>query len=258
MPIGVRIDAGATAHLLQSLASPTPASHWLAFLNGHVPTEFVSLVSYASDPPEQIEGHAWSVPNITAQCFQLYRERFYAADQVTAHARELAAAPHVEDRVWVSHARAVDLPSADWKRAIYDQHDLADRLSLLYAVVPGQVYALHMYRPTSQGALTGTQIRQITRLAPLLRQAHVTYLQVHGLTPSSQQRLLLQQATNTLALLSTREAQACRWLAQGYSAKEVARRMSVAPSTIATLRKRAYAKLKLHSLAQLRELFARL
>ncbi len=245
-------------HLLHSIASPTPVSHWLAFLNGHVPTEFVSLVSYASDLPEQIEGHAWSVLNITAQCFQLYRERFYAADLVTTHARELAATPEVEDRVWVSHARAADLPSADWKRAIYDQHNLADRLSLLYTVAPGQVYALHMYRPTSQGALTNAEIKRITSFAPLLREAHITYLQVHGFTPTSQQRSLMRKATNTLAVLSTRETQACRWLAQGYSAKEVARRMSVAPSTITTLRKRAYSKLKLHSLAELRELFARL
>jgi DNA-binding CsgD family transcriptional regulator len=244
----IRLGVRSVQLLMQSQVCASPASMWLEFLNTVVPCEYISLVSYQTDPPHQIEGHAWSVPNITAQCFEMYREHFYAQDEITREARRWQRQPTSDPDLFVRYLRADQLPSADWKRAIYDQHQLADRFSVLYRLPDLCVVALHLYRPASMGALNARELVKLKTLVPLLCQAHQSH------HPTGQQA----PTPAWLAQLSTREAQACRWLAQGYSAKEVARQLDVAPSTITTLRKRAYAKLGLHSQAQLRDLFLQL
>ncbi|HYF17536.1 MAG TPA: LuxR C-terminal-related transcriptional regulator, partial [Ramlibacter sp.] len=82
--------------------------------------------------------------------------------------------------------------------------------------------------------------------APLLRQAHRTAL-CSGAPPDGDRASRIARAEATLRRkapeLSAREAAVCARIACGTSADGIAAELDVAPSTVVTLRKRAYAKL---------------
>ena len=69
-------------------------------------------------------------------------------------------------------------------------------------------------------------------------------------TPSVQQKLRKLQAEGRLAtLLSKREREVIKLIAEGRSSKEIARLMDISPRTVDTYRKRLMEKLDLHTLA---------
>lgn len=69
-------------------------------------------------------------------------------------------------------------------------------------------------------------------------------------TPSIQEKLRkLQHQGRTPTLLSKREREVIKWIAQGKSSKQIARIMDISPRTVDTYRKRLMDKLDLHTLA---------
>jgi len=97
-------------------------------------------------------------------------------------------------------------------------------------------------------------------VAPLLKQAHRA-----GLGSARRQQSLDVRVADAAAVLarrlpklSLRERAVCARIACGISADGIAAELDVAPSTVTTLRKRAYAKLTRRGLAGGRSVLAQL
>jgi DNA-binding CsgD family transcriptional regulator len=193
---------------------------------------------------------------VPAECFAIYRQRYFRNDPATAVADRLrldtGPAP-----VTALHTRARDLPLAAWRRDIYDRAHLADRLSLVYAPAPHTAFAINLYRDASRGAFGSREIDALLAVSPLLRSLHRARLQRRPEQPPTAVRsipaqapalpLTVEAAHAALArrapALSVREREVCARIACGMSADGIAADLDIAPSTVATLRKRAYVKL---------------
>ncbi|MBS3995746.1 MAG: LuxR family transcriptional regulator [Hydrogenophaga sp.] len=143
------------------------------------------------------------------------------------------------------HCRADELPVPGWRHEIYEREKLTERLSLLHAPAAGSVYGLHLYRDQRQGLFRPAEVEQLLGVAPLLRQAHQAALRIAF--PGSDRTAQIERARQALARrvprLSAREREVCARIACGLSADGIAADLDIAPSTVLTLRKRAYLKL---------------
>lgn len=258
-PQGHALPASAVATLLDAPHDAAPAAKMLAFINQVVPVEYLSLVAYGGAAeacdgavvPELVEGHAHSPHgrNVTAECFAIYRRRYWRSDQATQIADHLRRAPAAAQPVTALHFQPGDIPVAAWRNEIYEREHLADRLSFIYTPLPHTAYAINLYRDEPQGRFGAAEIERLLAVAPLLRQVHQGALRLSAppaaASPSARVSLaraaLVRQAR--AAGLSPRELDVCARIACGISADGIAADLDIAPSTVLTLRKRAYAKL---------------
>jgi len=258
------VAVSAVAGLLDACARAQPAAGLFAFVDAVVAVDYLSLVEYVAHPreglavPELVEGvSAPDTPNVTAACFALYRQRYWRHDEATRLAQHLGgtAQPLVALRL-----RPDDIGVPAWRREIYDGVALEERLSLLYAPLDGGAFGINLYRSRRHGPFGDAELERLLGMAPLLARVH------RGALAGPAQRLHadagVAQAATALARrlpeLSARERAVCARIACGRSADGIAAELDVAPATVATLRKRAYAKLMRRGLGSGRAVLARL
>jgi DNA-binding CsgD family transcriptional regulator len=260
------VPAKSVGLLLEAGCDAEPGSRMLAFLDQVVPVGYLSLVEYVTPTrrgvavPQLVEGHAASnVPNVTAACFAHYRQHFWREDRATHIAQQM-------DRTGQAlltglHFQAGDIHVPSWRTEIYERAQLADRLSFLYSPLPGSIYAINLYRHNAHGGFRPAEIERLLAVAPLLRQVHRLSLR-HACTGEQARERRLEQAERLLRQrlpeLSPRERTVCARIACGISADGIAADLDVAPSTVVTLRKRAYAKLAARGLGPGRRQLAEL
>jgi DNA-binding CsgD family transcriptional regulator len=243
------LPADAVALLLEAAHDDAPAGRLLGFLGRLAPVDYLSLIEYLPDrrcgmsAPELLEGHARAgIANVTPDCFVHYRRHFWREDQGTRIAHRVEAGGSAG--MAAMHVEAHDIPVDSWRREIYDQARLADRLSFYYRGETGHAYSLNLYRLREHGSFGRAEIERLLAVAPLLRQAHHA---AHGRARGGDRTEVVARAERALQRkapeLSAREAAVCARIACGLSLDGIAADLSVAPSTVATLRKRAYAKL---------------
>ncbi|MDR7152538.1 DNA-binding CsgD family transcriptional regulator [Hydrogenophaga palleronii] len=246
-PAGVHLfPAAAVAGLLDVASAPLSAERLLRAIEPVVPVEHLALVTFRHQTPELIEGFSAHTRdrNVVAECFTIYRRSdYFRSDAVMRMADQVAQRPARE--VTVMHCRADELPVAGWRDDIYVRESLIERFTLLHAPARGAVQAIHLYRDHRQGLFQPHEIEQLLALAPLLRQAHHAALQAGAVAVDRQAQI--DQASRRLGRLapslSPRERAVCARIACGLSADGIAADLDVAPSTVLTLRKRAYLKL---------------
>lgn len=242
---GHSLPAEAVAGLLEVASAPLSAERLLRAIQPVVPVEYLSLVAFRRDVPELIEGCSAHTHHrdVVAECFAIYRRSYFRSDAVMRLADRVAQRPARE--VAVLHCRADELPVPGWRNDIYVRERLTERFTLLHAPAPGAVQAIHLYRDHRQGSFQPHEIEQLLVLAPLLRLAHHTALQAGSAAVDRQAEMA--QASQRLERLapglSPRERAVCARIACGISADGIAADLDVAPSTVLTLRKRAYLKL---------------
>ena len=259
------LAADSVALLLDAQGAAEPAGRMLAFLNTVAPVDYLALVEYVpglnngAATPELVEGHAApQLRNVTAECFTHYRKHFWREDEATRIAQQVGsgAAP-----VTALHFKAGDIHVPRWRSEIYERAQLADRLSFLYSPVPQRAYAINLYRGDSHGAFRTGEIQALLGVAPLLRLAHRSVL-CASLPQGGDLVQRVARAASALARkapeLSARERAVCARVACGMSADGIAAELDVAPSSVSTLRKRAYAKLAARGIVAGRQQLAEL
>ncbi len=262
------LPADAVARLLDVGSATEPAAAMLDFLGAVAPVDYLTLVEYvppgrsAPAEPVQAEGHATPrLRNVTYECFAHYRQRFWRDDPATRIAHQLGRGDAPAMPVAALHVQADDIPDAGWRAEIYERALLSARLSLLYAPLPGSAWAINLYRHRSSGPFGPDEIDRVLAVAPLLRQVHAGTLHAGAAAPAAlparvarAQAALRRQAPE----LSPREQAVCARIACGMGLDGIAAELDVAPSTVATWRKRAYAKLAVRGLSGGRMQLARL
>lgn len=242
---GATVPAAAAAALLEVAVSPQSADALLGAVQAVVPVNYLSLVDIRRDRPELVEGSAAQPQEraVVAQCFAIYRRHYYRRDAILPLAAQLLARP--AGTGLALHCRPEELPDSGWRADIYERERLTDRFTLMHAPAPGIVQAIHLYRDERQGRFCAHDIDRLVGFAPLLRQAHAAAWRAGAAVADRERRVadgerrLQRLAPN----LSPRERAVCARIAQGLSADGVAADLDVAPSTVLTLRKRAYQKL---------------
>ncbi|MFO1216978.1 MAG: LuxR C-terminal-related transcriptional regulator [Burkholderiaceae bacterium] len=263
------LGVDAVSLLLDSVADGLPGRCMLDFLNRIAPVDYLGVVAFGAGGPSMIEGHARSagLRNITGDCFARYRACFCGADEVVRRAAQMQLSAGDDAPVLALHLPSADLPDPAWREQIYERERLAARLTLLYAPRPRSAYAIQLYRHESHGPFAAEEIEHITAVAPLLCRAHALALsmtlqakarrQIDAGTSIDERLVRAAAQLERLApLLSQRESAVCARIACGISADGIAADLGVAPSTVVTLRKRAYAKLGLSSRLALARMIA--
>jgi len=248
------LDAGAVERLLDAGESPAPAREMLDFVNHVLPVEYISLIEYVDGVPSQVEGHSTGRhDNITAECFSLYKSRFRQADELTRLATRMAGETSMQAPVTALLYDVADIPDAGWREQIFVCRRLTGRLSFLYAPLPRTLFAINLYRDCSDGSFDEHDVQRLLGLAPILKRAHRSALCAHLASTDLQLRRpdIERALQRTAPLLSARERSVCALIACGVGADGIAAELGIAPSTVATLRKRAYAKLAIHGRQQL-------
>lgn len=261
------LPADAVALLLDASADRRPAAAMLAFLDAIVPVDYLSLVEYrpsrleGMQTPELVEGLARpGTANLTPDCFAQYRQRYWRDDRATRIAQGVAA--DASGGIAAMHVHAADIPLAAWRREIYDRAQLADRMSFHYSVPGARTFAINLYRDRGRGGFGADEIDRLLAVAPLLGRAHRAALRAgasadddvaadvgagaDGTTRAEPSRRLAVARTSisrAVPELSPRELEVCARIACGMPLDGIATELDVAPSTVATLRKRGYGKL---------------
>lgn len=143
----------------------------------------------------------------------------------------------------VNQQRKDDVPDAHYRTDCYELAGLEERISLL---VPLQTHGwafVNAYRRPGCDTSTDTAVQALRGnrcwLAALVRR-HV--------------ELMVQDAPpmpDPLAALSSREREVAEGLLEGLTAKEIARRLALSPTSVATYRQRAFDKLGVRRLVEL-------
>jgi DNA-binding CsgD family transcriptional regulator len=261
---GTAVAVSAVAGLLDACAQGQPATGIYTFVDAVVAVDYLSLVEYVAQAreglaaPELVAGvSAPDIPNVTSACFATYRQRYWRHDEATRIAQHLggAALPLVAMRL-----RPEDIGVPAWRREIYDGVALEERLSLLYTPLDGRAFGINLYRSRRRGPYGDAEVERLLGLAPLLARVHRSALAGPARALDADARVVQAAAAlaRRLPELSARERAVCARIACGCSADGIAADLDVAPSTVATLRKRAYAKLTRRGLGSGRNLLARL
>ena len=147
-------------------------------------------------------------------------------------------------QIGLCHQQAAQLPSARWREDCYATVGLASRLSLL---LPGDggCTVLNAYRPADCDVGEAQALQALDRhaalLAALLRR-HLELADAHA---------------DPLAMLSARERQVVDAILAGHSAKQAGRALGLSPTSVATYRQRAFAKLGVRRQVELFGLLSR-
>jgi DNA-binding CsgD family transcriptional regulator len=244
---GPSLEAATAGLLLALPEQASPAQAMLAFVNRWAPVDYISLVEHGGDAPWQLEGRAArpDLSHVTGECFTAYRHRHFRRDDATRLAARLRGQGKTAP-VTALHLCAEDLPCPSWCDEVYRHRRLADRLSFLYSPGPGRAVSVNLYRHQARGPLGDGELDRLLALGPLLAQAHRLALRLQaslGEGPATQVARALQRLAEQAPLLTAREREVCARIACGLSADGIAVELDIAPSTVASLRKRAYAKL---------------
>lgn len=156
----------------------------------------------------------------------------------------------------VLRLRRSEITDAAYGKQLWDRFGLVDRLSTL-ALQGGEWTALNLYRDRALGPFGARERRHFATLAPLLLALLQRHLQ--ALRPAAQVEpatRLGQEAAAALVArlpvrLSAREHAVCALTLAGHTREGIGLRLGIAPSSVATLRKRAFLKLQIHGAGEL-------
>jgi DNA-binding CsgD family transcriptional regulator len=255
--MGDFLDSALLGNAVLSLGEPEFAHALLLAMEPFVPVDHLAVVVFDNELAAHLAGAGSRQPgNVALEAGRLYeRARFYRHDP---GAKQLGGAAGAEGPV-LSRLRASDITDTKYRQEIYDRFRLLERLSVMDRV-RNQWIMLNLYRGRGSDLFRERDIARVRELAPLLlglAGKHAALVVV----PATARRGRVESIRyldNLLAQieerLTLRERAVCARALAGQTVHGIASELGVRPPTVATLRRRAYAKLNISSL---NELFAR-
>ena len=154
--------------------------------------------------------------------------------------------------------KADEIADAAYRRDIYDRFGLDGRVSMI-GQAGGQWRSINFYKHVGRGGITPEDVRALARRSDFLFAAEIRHLELRReradpVRPSTPSPEILRTLLAAVApALSAREAEACVQALRGMTGEGTALEMGISEATVATLRRRAYAKL---GISNVNELFA--
>lgn len=148
----------------------------------------------------------------------------------------------------VALSRRSTIPDPAYRQRFFDAPRLDLKLSI-FARAGDEAAYLNFYRHQGDGGFQPDDIMALTLAAPVvwraLRRHHAGPTPAHRVPVVPRQRVeIVRRALAARSLpLTDREQDVCARIIAGYSSEAIALDLGIAPSSVATYRKRAYAKL---------------
>ena len=253
--MGDSLDTAWLGRAVLALGEADFAHSLLRALEPLVPIDHLAVMVFDSEFAGRLAGAAsrQQPGNVALEAGRLYeRARFYRHDP---GAKQLGSAG---GPVW-SRLRAADIADPRYRSEIYDRYRLLERLSVM-GQVRSQWLMLNFYRARDCEAFREREIARLREWAPLLLGlAGKHALLVAPTTAPQVRRAASVRSLEDLLVeveerLTPRERAVCARALAGQTVQGISSELGVRPPTVATLRRRAYAKLNISSL---NELFAR-
>jgi DNA-binding CsgD family transcriptional regulator len=170
-----------------------------------------------------------------------------------------AASIDAGKQLYVQRQRVEDIANAEYRTSCYEKPGIVDRLSLFQHVGPETWIAVNVYRDSTQGYFNCSECERLVAVAPILTASADKHRQLVAKAEEFTTQVRNAPAALTIhrhltavqPMLSNREYEVCSRILSGFSAKEIAQQLGVAPSTVAEHRKNAYAKLAVRGYKQL-------
>jgi DNA-binding CsgD family transcriptional regulator len=192
-----------------------------------------------------------SITRLSAQSYMAFG--YHGSDPAPARIREM---DQTLDAPAVLLLRARDIADTRYRRDIYEKFGLEGRVSLV-GRAGGHWRSVNFYKHAAKGGISGENVEALERHALVLFAAETRHLELtaeNSASPGVPPLDFLQQLLISIApSLSRREIDVCARALQGLSGEGTALDLDIADATVATLRRRAYAKL---NISNLNELFA--
>lgn len=249
------LAGGSLGKAILALGEPDFAQVLLQAMEPFVPVDHISVVVFDAELAAHLAGAGSRQPgNLAWEAGRLYeRGQFYRHDP----GARLLGGSGGEGPV-LSRLRAPDVANLRYRREIYDRYQLLERLSIIDCV-QARWLMLNLYRGRSSEPFREREIVRIREASSLLASLAGKHA---ALIPTVAPRRNRQEATRYLdelltgieSRLTPRERAVCAHALTGQTVHGIASELGVRPPTVATLRRRAYAKLNISSL---NELFAR-
>jgi DNA-binding CsgD family transcriptional regulator len=184
-----------------------------------------------------------------------YAHEFFTRDEnLVALRAELTGGRAIASR----HVHRECISDAGYRERFYDSVDIEGKFSFLARANIGSVY-VNLYRAPRQGAFRVDEVdvlrHSCTLFASALRK-HLIMMPPYvepRCKDSRLQRVHQLLGMGRGAQLTAREAEVCAHVVLGYSTTAIASLLGITEGTVATLRKRAYARI---GIASQNELFA--
>lgn len=193
-----------------------------------------------------------TVPDFGLRASLAYARDFWRADRELGRAARSASA-----RPLVMRIRADRIADSKWRRACYEEAEIAERVSI---VRPGeQALVINGYRLAGRPAFTLAEIARLEAQAPVLLAGLERDAALRADTRAlPDEGELTRSLTEPRFGLSLREAQVASAMMLGQTQDEIAARCRLAHGTVVTYRRRAYGKLGVSNRRELASLHRRL
>ncbi|HEY8352739.1 MAG TPA: helix-turn-helix transcriptional regulator [Sphingomonadales bacterium] len=246
-----------------SLGAPEFGDRLLAFLNRVVPVDHCAVFTFS---PDGRAGHLFTEsrlpPATVEEMTRDYVGKYFASDpnfSAVEAATRGAAAPR--DPIPQAPDRAFD---AEYRNRFFERTGLVDKVSTV-ADAPGGVVYCNFYRMGDHGSFSPEDWARLKALLPLatnlvaahyrLRAASAGGVQNRDPRETAQSLIhsVISRAAPPFDRLTLRERAVCARVLLGYSTEAIALDLQIGAASVATYRKRAYAKL---GIASQNELFS--
>ncbi|HJS39595.1 MAG TPA: LuxR C-terminal-related transcriptional regulator [Burkholderiales bacterium] len=242
---------GPVVGLINSLSTRDFCSALLRHVNEWVRVDDCALVRMGARSIQAFGAQALQSPApAAARALVAYLDRYHRVDPV----RRLLET-HGERPTVIARERASMLPPSDYRRARYDDPGVVERLSLAKADGRGAWVVLQLGRQAASGEFTEVDSERVRRLAPLLLATCLRHIEllVHAGADAGAWRARLAAACPAM---SARELDVAAHLLTGRTLREAALALGVAYSSVVTYCGRAYSRLGVANLRELRSRFA--
>lgn len=242
----------ALIHLIASLGTAEFPSRALAYANAHLAADHLSLFEFDEALVPHLAGAASRAGRTAALAGQVYEESmFHRFDPTSQRVRRGRG----DEDVMLFTLAASDIRDARYRAAIYGRFGIVERVSLMRRVL-GRWLLLNLYRDRASGRFDAAALEKLAELAPLLVACAGKQLALSSRPAGTRSRSAALASFESMlqaldAGLTARERQVCAQALAGVTVAGIAVTLGVKESTVATLRRRAYAKLGISSLNSL-------
>lgn len=156
--------------------------------------------------------------------------------------------------IMLGQRRRTDIPDRAHRRICYENAGIVERLSLASGAEDGGLVVLTLFRQEETGGFGRPEIDVLNSVAPLLMTAASRHIDLM-LNPSSDLASWRLRLKILAPEMTRRERDIAAYLLAGATLREASEALAIAHSTVVTYRERAYERLGVSNLKELRSRF---
>ncbi len=241
--------------LIEHLGEPTYAGRLTASLADTVDLAHVAILAFFGETrPSLLATYSRLSPTINQRTASLYLGGYYVLDPI---ARLRSQTANRREFLFAQRQRAEDIADPAYRSFCYERSGIVDRISFSHRCGTEDWIAVNVYRDASQGPFGANDCARLVAMAPLLTTSAIKHWRLisdrrlTGKLPAADGDVVERRLAMVGPTLSKREFEVCLEMLAGRTAKEIARRLQIAPTSVVAHRQNAYTKLNIHDHKQL-------